>query len=150
MAADRTVRPTVYERRQLPFWAVGTVLLLLPPLFTQGIYGLSVFRLVLIYCMISLGYWVQFAVTGSFSLATATFYATGAYLSAVNRAQAAVTNYPDAPATEQALLLMVRCYDKLGITDLRDDAERVFKKNFPDSALLRGEKKSNEPWWKIW
>jgi len=78
------------------------------------------------------------------------YYRRGAYLSAVNRAQAAVTNYPDAPATEQALLLMVRCYDKLGITDLRDDAERVFKKNFPDSALLKGEKKSNEPWWKTW
>ena len=79
---ESTVRPAVYDRRQREFWVVGSLLLLLPPLFTQGIYGLGVLRLVLIYCLVALGYWVQFAVGGNFSLATAVFYANGAYLSA--------------------------------------------------------------------
>ena len=78
------------------------------------------------------------------------YYRRGAYLSAVNRAQTAVADYPDAPATEEALLLMVRSYDKMGITDLRDDADRVYKKNFPDSAQLKADKKGARPWWKIW
>jgi len=75
------VRPEVYGRRQREAWVVGSVALLLPPLFTQGIYGLGVCRLVLIFCLIALGYWVQFAIAGSFSLCTAVFYANGAYLS---------------------------------------------------------------------
>ena len=45
------VRPAVYDRRQREAWVVGSVLLLLPPLFTQGIYGLGVCRLVLIFCL---------------------------------------------------------------------------------------------------
>jgi outer membrane protein assembly factor BamD len=40
----------------------------------------------------------------------------------------------------------------LGLPALRDDAERVLKKNFPQSAYLsagfaaRGER----PWWQLW
>jgi outer membrane protein assembly factor BamD len=78
------------------------------------------------------------------------YYRRGAYLAAANRAQAAVKDYRDAPAIEDALLIMVRSYDALGLTDLRDDAERVFKKNFPNSALLKGGRKKDDPWWKIW
>jgi outer membrane protein assembly factor BamD len=60
----------------------------------------------------------------------------GAYLAAANRAQYAVMNYPDAPATEEALFIMVKAYDALGLTDLRDDAERVMRKNFPEQRIL--------------
>ena len=35
---------------------------------------------------------------------------------------------------------MVRAYDKLGLTDLRDDAARVMQKNFPESRYLRGRR----------
>ena len=60
----------------------------------------------------------------------------GAYVAAVNRASYAMKTYPDAPATEQALAVLVRAYDGLGMMDLRDDALRVFKTNFPKSSLL--------------
>ena len=74
----------------------------------------------------------------------------GAYLAAANRAQYAMLNYPTAPATEEALFIMVKAYDALGLTDLRDDAERVMRKNFPDSEYyLRGLHRP-EPWWKLW
>ena len=56
----------------------------------------------------------------------------GAYLAAANRAQYAVKNYPNAPATEEALFIMVKAYDALGLDDLRDDAERVMRKTYPD------------------
>jgi len=58
----------------------------------------------------------------------------GAYVAAANRAQYALKNYPQAPAQEEALLIMVRAYDALGMAQLRDDAERILRKNFPDSA----------------
>ncbi|MDB5763450.1 MAG: outer membrane protein assembly factor BamD [Herminiimonas sp.] len=78
------------------------------------------------------------------------YYRRGAYLAAATRAQSAVKDYRDAPAIEEALLIMVRSYDALGMPELRDDAERVFKKNFPNSALLSGAGKKTGPWWKIW
>src|SRR5205823_2687010 len=52
------------------------------PLFTNGIYGLGVGRTAMLYAMLSLGFYFQFALSGQFSLATAAFYATGAYMSA--------------------------------------------------------------------
>ena len=78
------------------------------------------------------------------------YYRRGAYLAAANRAQYALTKYPEAPAIEEALLIMIRSYDQLGLTDLRNDADRVFKKNFPDSKYLKNEQKKDTPWWKLW
>lgn len=74
----------------------------------------------------------------------------GAYLAAVNRAQYAVKNYPDAPAIEEALFIMVKGYDQLGIVDLRDDAERIMRKNFPKSPYYERGLDRPEPWWKLW
>ena len=73
-----------------------------------------------------------------------------AYLAAVNRAQASINEYPDAPANEEAMFIMVKGYDAMGMTDLRDDANRVFLKNFPDSAYLKGDPRNKSSWWKFW
>ena len=73
-----------------------------------------------------------------------------AYVAAANRAQFAVQNYPQAPATEEALFILVKAYDAMGTTDLRDDAERVMRKNFPDSLYLKGKAGRSGPWWKLW
>ena len=76
------------------------------------------------------------------------YYRTGAYLAAVNRTQGAVRDYGDAPATEEALFIMIRSYDKLGMPELRDDAQRVFVRSFPNSRFLQPE--AQKQWWKIW
>ncbi len=76
------------------------------------------------------------------------YYNRGAYIAAVNRAAATVTNYPQTPANEQALVLMVQGYDKLGMPLLRDDARRVLAQTFPDSEFLRTG--TTKPWWKFW
>jgi outer membrane protein assembly factor BamD len=73
-----------------------------------------------------------------------------AYVAAVNRAQIAVKSYPEAPATEEALFIMVKAYDLLGMTDLRDDTERVMRKNFPKSEYYTRGINRKEAWWKLW
>ena len=74
----------------------------------------------------------------------------GAYLAAINRAQYAVKSYPAVPATEEALFIIVRAYDLLGMNDLRDDAERVMRHNFPNSVYYTRGLDRPEPWWKLW
>jgi outer membrane protein assembly factor BamD len=75
----------------------------------------------------------------------------GGYIAAANRAQYALKEYPQTPATEEALFIMIKAYDALGMTDLRDDAARVMRKNFPESRFLADSTGVDaEPWWKFW
>ena len=74
----------------------------------------------------------------------------GAYVAAANRAQYAVKAYPDVPATEEALFILVKAYDEMGMDGLRDDAERVMRKNFPDSVYYTRGLDQQTPWWKLW
>jgi outer membrane protein assembly factor BamD len=78
------------------------------------------------------------------------YFRRGAHLAAANRAQQAVRDYPQAPASEEALYIMVASYDKLGLAELRDDADRVLKKNFPKSRFVEGGERPGRPWWKFW
>ena len=77
----------------------------------------------------------------------------GAYLAAANRAQYAIQHYPQAPALEEAVFMLVLAYDRLGMNDLRDAADRVMRGNFPDSRYLKagGERLAKDvPWWRLW
>lgn len=78
------------------------------------------------------------------------YFRRGAYVAAINRAQAAIANYPQAPAVEEALFLLMQSYDRLGMNDLRDDANRVLLSNFPNSVYLAGGPADKRPWWQIW
>ena len=79
------------------------------------------------------------------------YYSRGAYLAAINRAQIALSDYREVPALEEALYIMVKSYDALGMKDLRDDAQRVLTTNYPNSEYLaRGFKGKDDPWWKLW
>jgi len=73
-----------------------------------------------------------------------------AYIAAINRAQSALKTYPDAPANEESLFIMVKAYDILGMKDLRDDTERIMRKNFPKSEYYQRGLNRPEPWWKLW
>ncbi len=59
------------------------------------------------------------------------YYNRGAYVAAVNRAQAAIVNYPRTPASEEALGVMVAAYDKLGLPQLSSDTKRILDQTFP-------------------
>jgi outer membrane protein assembly factor BamD len=75
----------------------------------------------------------------------------GAYLAAANRAQYAIKTYQTAPAVEEAVFLLAKAYDALGMEVLRDDAARVMRTNFPNSRYLSGKEiRPDAPWWRIW
>ena len=75
----------------------------------------------------------------------------GAYLAAANRAQYAIRHYAQAPALEEAVFVLVLAYDRLGMGDLRDAADRVMRSNFPDSRYLKpGGDRKDVPWWRLW
>jgi outer membrane protein assembly factor BamD len=76
------------------------------------------------------------------------YYNRGAYVAAVNRAQAAIVGYPRTAASESALDVLVKSYDKLGLVQLRDDSLRILRQTFPNSVYLAGP--VDKPWWKLW
>lgn len=64
------------------------------------------------------------------------YYDRYAYVAAINRAQSVITDYQGVPASEPALYIMMMSYEKLGMTDLRNDTERVLLQNFPNTKLI--------------
>ena len=79
------------------------------------------------------------------------YYERGAYVAAVGRAQQAIADYQNVPATEEALYILIRSYDALGMAQLRDDAQRVMNASYPESTYIKGGFKTREnPWWKFW
>ena len=78
------------------------------------------------------------------------YYRRGAYIAAANRGEEVIRKYPNAPATQDALIIMIRSYDALGIKDLRDDTIRVFKQNFPKVDYATKSLDPEVAWWKLW
>ncbi len=77
------------------------------------------------------------------------YYRRGAYIAAANRAQTVVADFQQSPSIRDALLLMEQSYDKLGLTVLRDDTNRVLKTNFP-AGVGGSEADQAKPWWQLW
>lgn len=79
------------------------------------------------------------------------YYSRGAYVAAINRAQAAIADYRDVPALEEATFIIFKSYDALGMTQLRDDTRRVLEKTYPQSEFLtKGFRAVDVPWYQFW
>jgi outer membrane protein assembly factor BamD len=79
------------------------------------------------------------------------YYRRGAYIAAANRAQTVVSDFQDSPSAEEALYIMAQSYDKLGLTELRDDAGRVLQKSFPAATIQTdGLPEPKRAWWQFW
>lgn len=79
------------------------------------------------------------------------YYSRGAYVAAINRAQMAIGDYKEAPALAEALEILEKSYDKLGMTDLRDDTRRVRQASFPQGGQGGAAAPEAKPaWWKFW
>ena len=79
------------------------------------------------------------------------YFRRGAYVAAANRAQQAVQEFQQSPSSEEALFILVQSYDRLGLTELRDDAQRVMNANFPNSSLATsGVSTRRSRWWQLW
>jgi len=80
------------------------------------------------------------------------YLARGAYLAAVNRCQDAIIRFPNSRTHHEALDIMVEAYDKMGLTELRDDARKVIARNFPDDpkAHNASSRTPSGSWWRFW
>jgi outer membrane protein assembly factor BamD len=74
-----------------------------------------------------------------------------AYIAAINRCKYVLEYYPQSPAVEQALVIMISAYDLLGLEDLKTDTLRILTTNYPQSPMLTGKAPNDERiWWKFW
>ncbi|KFI23514.1 outer membrane protein assembly factor BamD [Nitrosococcus oceani] len=55
----------------------------------------------------------------------------GAYIGAINRAKYVVENYQRTPPVPEALTIMARGYEILGLNELKEDTLRVLESSFP-------------------
>ncbi len=80
------------------------------------------------------------------------YFSRGAHVAAINRAQTAINEFRDVPALEEAMFILYRSYDALGMKDLRDDTLRVMRRSYPQSAYLGqgGAVSQKKPWWQLW
>lgn len=62
------------------------------------------------------------------------YFRREAYVAAANRARGILEAHPQAPEQRRALEIMVQSYNRLGMTELADDARAVLQENFPRSA----------------
>jgi outer membrane protein assembly factor BamD len=74
-----------------------------------------------------------------------------AWVAAANRAVEVVKTYPNAPAREEALGIMIIAYDKLELPELSKDAQRVLLLNFPNSPYAtQGVNLEGKAWYRFW
>jgi outer membrane protein assembly factor BamD len=82
----------------------------------------------------------------NYELSVASYYLDrGAFVGAINRCKFVLENYDGAPATRDALHIMVESYRGLEMPDLAANAQRVLTENFPGEDQVK-----KDSWWKLW
>jgi len=71
----------------------------------------------------------------------------GAYVGAINRAKYCIENYDGAPAVQPSMRVLVDAYRALHMTDLADNAERVYAANYPADASATADKPRKHWFW---
>ncbi len=64
------------------------------------------------------------------------YFKRQAYVAAISRGRYVIENYPQAPATPDALAVMVQGYHFLGMEDRANEALNVLRTNYPDFPAL--------------
>ncbi|AEE26636.1 outer membrane protein assembly factor BamD [Francisella hispaniensis] len=81
------------------------------------------------------------------------YFKRGAYNAAIDRASQVIRNYPQSTSTEDALVLTIRAYNKLGLYDQAKANIRVLKKNYPKNKFIKNLRPdgTEEPnWFERW
>ena len=72
-----------------------------------------------------------------YEIAIARFYMRRqAYVAAANRGRYVIEHFPDTTQVKEALEIMVSSYEQLGLDDLRLNAMKTLKLNFPESDFI--------------
>jgi outer membrane protein assembly factor BamD len=83
-----------------------------------------------------------------FELNVANYYIKrGAWLAAAQRAQRTIELYDGAPAVQRALAVMIEAYDRLQLTELKANVEKIYAENYGSTKARTASSKS---WWKFW
>jgi outer membrane protein assembly factor BamD len=86
----------------------------------------------------------------SYDVAVARYYLKrGAYIGAARRAKLVIDDYEGAPATRDALAIMIVAYDRLGMKALADESRRVYAANFT-GQVTQVAAATRRHWWHIW
>jgi len=73
-----------------------------------------------------------------YELSVANFYLKReAYASAANRGRYIVEYFTPSAEVELALEIMIECYDKLGLVDLKNNTLQVLAANYPNNSLIQ-------------
>ncbi|GLR73081.1 outer membrane protein assembly factor BamD [Agaribacter marinus] len=73
-----------------------------------------------------------------YEIAVARFYMRReAWVAAANRGRYVLEYYADTTLTQPALEIMVESYDQMGLEELRNNALKTLKLNYPDSQYIR-------------
>lgn len=67
------------------------------------------------------------------------YYERENYIAAYNRGKYVVENYPKTPAVADALVVMARASEKMGLTEQAENAWRVLKLNYPHHPAVTGQ-----------
>jgi len=71
-----------------------------------------------------------------------------AYIAAINRSKLVLNNYPDTASVEDALGIMIKAYDKLGLVEPKENALAVLKLNNSKNRIVRrSERWTLFNWW---
>ena len=60
-----------------------------------------------------------------------------AYASAANRGRYILEYFAPSPEIEEALEIMIECYDKLELDDLKTNALQVLAANYPNNSMIK-------------
>lgn len=80
------------------------------------------------------------------------YYRRGAHIGAINRARYVLEFYPGAPAKVDALDLLTRSYEAMGIDDLAEDTRLVLELNVDDGAQRSRRAEADDRGWlrRLW
>jgi len=77
------------------------------------------------------------------------YYKRNAFVASAQRARSEIEQYDGAPATRQALEILIASYDRLNLPKLADQSREVYAANYSAEVGTR-EAEVKKSWWKIW
>jgi outer membrane protein assembly factor BamD len=87
----------------------------------------------------------------AYEIAVAQYYMRRkAYIAAVNRARYALETFPNTPENAEALIVLVKAYDKLELPELAEGSMAVLALNYPDNYYVLGKKKKKSWAERLW
>jgi outer membrane protein assembly factor BamD len=70
-------------------------------------------------------------------------------VAAAQRARAEIEQYDGAPATRQALEILIASYDRLNLPSLAAQSRAVYAANYGNDVNV-AQAEVHKSWWKIW